>query len=79
MPSKEAARLGEINAERFRNIELLETLGELAAAEKAAGIPATPGSDQARLDAAWAYTMQLGDESNAIQARMSEWLCVCCS
>ena len=76
-PSKEAARLNEINAESFRTTELLDdTLYELAAAEEAAGKPATPGSYQARRDAVWDYSMRLCDEFNAIQARLSECLCV---
>jgi hypothetical protein len=68
--SKEIARLDEISDEKRKNSDRLHTLFPLAADEAAAGKPATPGSHQARRDAAWAYSMQLSDESNAIFARL---------
>ncbi|PRW21123.1 RWP-RK domain-containing transcription factor [Chlorella sorokiniana] len=68
--SKEIARLDEISDEKRKNFDRLHTLFPLAADEAAAGKPATPGSHQARRDAAWAYSMQLSDESNAILARL---------
>ena len=73
-PSEEAARLNEIDAERRKNRRLLETLTDLAAAEEAAGKPASPGIHQACL-AVWDYSMQLANESHAIRARLSECLC----
>lgn len=71
---EEAARLNEVDAERRKNGRLLETLTNLAAAEKAAGKPVPPGISQACL-AVWDYSKQLGNESHAIRARLSECLC----
>jgi hypothetical protein len=68
--SKETARLNELNDEMRKNSDRLDTLFQLAADEAAAGKPATPGSHQARRDAAWAYSRRLVRESNAIFARL---------
>ena len=76
-PSKETARLDEINDEQLKVNDLLHTLYNLAAAEAAAGKPATPGSYQARRAAVHDYFMQLSYESTAIYARISE-CCTCC-
>lgn len=75
-PSREIARLHEISQEHRRSRKLLDDLYDLAAAEAAAGKPATPGSHQARRAAVWDYRMRLSRESNAICAHLRERLLV---
>lgn len=76
-PSEEMARLKVLNEEYDKTKQLLETLQERAIAEAAARIPATPGSDQARADAAFYHWLRLMDERTAIRDRLGE--CRACS
>ena len=67
-PSKEVARLREINAELSRAYELRSALLTPASEESAAGIPAVPGSAQARYQAVMDYLDRLYAEATAINA-----------
>lgn len=73
-PSKPQDRLDAKHAEKERVLELLVTLRRLASAEATAGVPAGPGSDQARYDAAFAYVYSpdsaLHSEQEAIYAHL---------
>jgi hypothetical protein len=71
-PSKETpedARLSEICEENMKTVPLISKLQYEAILETRAGKPAAPGSQQARLAAAWAYYRRLDAEASAIRAR----------
>lgn len=67
------ARLKEIDTQLLpAALQRMDDLTPVAADEKAAGIPPTPGSMQVLRQAAFTHVMQLLDESTALTIRLCE-------
>lgn len=69
---KAHARLDEVHQQIRAAGQRIEQIHKEAEAEKAAGLPAAPGSKQAELTAAIAHIKQLGNESAALCDRIGE-------
>ncbi|PSC68337.1 glycosyl transferase [Micractinium conductrix] len=67
--SKEEARLDELHHLTLQLHDLLNILGPRASAEKAAGFPAAPGSDQVLYDDAFDTLKRMYAEKKAIVER----------
>lgn len=64
-------RLDELNAEKAHTYRLQDALLSRVAAEKAAGLPAAPGSAQAQFAATANHLEQLRAEWRAVNAHLS--------